>query len=242
MKRTLALVGMIAAVLIFSVESRAASERQIVVDALARMTPSVGALYSRNVSGDMKFLCSATAIGHEDGKTVILTAYHCLQKGVSYLVNFGDDRLRPLTVWKIPHYEVDEKERPRKYNQPLTDMAMFLMEGTDIPLTPAAPSSVMRPGEKIVTIGFPLGVSKITYEGIVAGYLNRPGSDQHGYILMQIFGAPGSSGSAVLDPHTGEIVGVLVSAIQAYSGLPVIFATPIDHVRYLIPVRNENGK
>jgi len=212
-----------------------ASEKKL-IDTFAKLKPSVGALYALQDGGDLRFLCSATAVGHEGDKTVILTAYHCVQKGVSYLIKFGDDKYRRLRVWKVPHYEIDGGKRG--YDEPATDMALFLLDGTDVPLVPLAKSSKVSEGTSLAMVGFPLGLSKTYYAGTVAGYFDRPGSDEYNYILLQIFGAPGSSGSAVVSITTGEIVGILVQARQRI-GLPVIFATPIDYAKYLkaIPSR-----
>ena len=201
------------------------------IDTFAKLKPSVGALYALEDDGDMRFLCTATAVDREGDATVLLTAYHCVRKGVSYLINFGDNQFRPLRVWQVPHYELGRDDR-RAYNEPETDMALFLMDSVDVPLIPMAKDSAMRDGEPLAMVGYPLGLSKISYQGTVAGYFDRPGSDEYNYILMQIFGAPGSSGSAVVRVDTGEIVGVLVQA-RSSRGLPVIFATPIDYRRYL---------
>lgn len=219
---------------------RAETEREALIETFAAVSPSVGALYALESDGDLKFLCTATAVDRHQGQTVILTAYHCLQRGVSYLINFGDNNLRPVTAWKIPHYEVNADAYPRAYGEPETDMALFLMAGADVPVAPlAATSGHLVYGAKLAIVGYPLGVSKIVYEGIVAGRFERPGNDMDNYILMQIFGAPGSSGSSVVDVATGEVVGVLVAARQAMTGLPVIFATPIDYRRYLLEVHAE---
>jgi S1-C subfamily serine protease len=239
MRKLLMIIGL-AVVLGWPPISVNAGERENIVSSFARLSPSVGALYAQEDGGNFTFLCSATAIDRKgENQTVILTAQHCLRKGVSYLINFGDNRMRGITAWKVPHYVVDEEEYPRAFNQPLTDMALFLMDGTDVPVVPMAGTKKMKPGEKIITLGYPLGVTKINYEGIVSGYFNRKGSDLFDYIMLQIFGAPGSSGSAIINLATGEVVGVLVQAKQGYVGLPVIFATPANHVKYLIPVRTE---
>lgn len=210
------------------------TEREVLIDTFARVSSSVGALYSLGTDGDMNFLCSATAIDHRHGRTVILTANHCVRKGVAYLINFGDNTFHPLRVWQVPHYEVDPKGSPRKYNEPATDIALFLMEGQSVPLVPLAPEGAEKslPGAKVAMVGFPLGVAKIRYEGIISGYLDRPGSEEFGYLLLQIFGAPGSSGSAVIQATTGLIIGVLVSA-RGRAGLPVIYATPTSYMRNL---------
>ena len=212
-----------------------ADERDDIISALAKASPSVGALYGQTANGDLKFLCTTTAMGRHEGRTVLLSAYHCLDKGVAYSVTFGDKQLRDATVWKIPHYEVDAQKHPRRYNEPLTDMALFLTPGTDVPVVALASPEYLRPGTRIVTVGFPLGVTKLNYEGTIAGRFDRAGTDQYNYLMLQVFGAPGSSGSAILNLR-GEIVAVLVSARQAQIGLPVVFATPIEYIEHLIPV------
>ncbi len=214
-----------------------ASERDDIKQAYARLAPSVAALYSLSDGGNISFLCSATAVDREGDSLVLLTAYHCVKRGVSYLVNFGDNQFHPVRVWQLPSYEVNAVKHPRAYGQPQADMALFLMDngGDDKPLIPMAESSIVETGSSLAMVGLPLGLAKISYEGSVAGYFDRPGSDEDGYVLLQIFGAPGSSGSAVLDIASGEIIGVLVQA-RGRTGLPVIFATPIDYIKYLIPV------
>ncbi len=216
--------------------AHAQTERQVLIETFARLAQSVGALYSLEDDGDLSFLCSATAVGKEGQATVILTAYHCVRKGVSYLINFGDNRFHSLRVWKIPHYELDKVKFPRAYNEPKTDMALFLMDGVAVPIIQTAEGAALTPGAKLAMVGFPLGLAKVRYEGIVSGYFDRPGSDDFNYLLLQIFGAPGSSGSAVVSVDSGKIIGVLVSGKQGRTGLPVIFATPIAYRRYLMIV------
>ena len=215
--------------------SSLAGERDKIIEALAKLQPSVGALYAQEENGDMKFLCSATAVGRNEKDTIILSANHCLRKGVSYLINFGDNKLRTIRVWKIPHYEVDKEKFPRRYNEPETDMALFLMPGDDIPIVPLANGESPVPGARVIMVGYPLGVAKIAYEGIVAGKFDRLGADFYGYLLLQIFGAPGSSGSSVINVDTGNVVGILVAA-KLNPGLPVIFATPIQYQEHLMHV------
>lgn len=221
--------------LLFNSSVRAAEAN--LIETFAQLSASVGALYALENDGDMAFLCSATAVGKEGNATVILTAYHCVRKGVAYLINFGDNQFRPLKVWQIPHYEVNSSKYPRAYSEPRTDMALFLMDSdVDVPVVDMAESVVAIPGTKVAMVGFPLGLAKIGYEGIISGSFNRPGSDDDKYLLLQIFGAPGSSGSAVVSLETGEVVGVLVAGRSGRAGLPVVFATPIDYRRYLMPV------
>lgn len=219
----------------------AKTERETLIQTFATLSKSVGALYALESGGTLRFLCSATAVGREGTATVILTAYHCVQKGVSYLITFGDNQFHSLSVWQIPHYEVDKTKSPRAYNEPETDMALFLMDNGNMPIIEMADGDTPTTGSKVAMVGYPLGVAKISYEGIVAGLLKRPGSDMHGYLLMQIFGAPGSSGSAVVSAKTGKVIGVLVAAKGSGTGLPVIYTTPINYRKYLSVVPGAPG-
>jgi len=205
-----------------------------VISLFAEAKKSTGALYKQHDDGSLQFLCSVTAIGKHEGATVLLTAYHCVNRGVSYRVTVDGENYKAARVWKIPGYAIDSEKFPRGYSEPRVDMAMFLSDTLDVPVSKVSEAGGrLSEGTPLAMMGFPLGQAKIAYSGQVAGYFDRPGNDNDGYQLLQIFGAPGSSGSAVRDATTGEIVSVLVSAVQGGAGLPVIFATPIDYSRYL---------
>lgn len=219
-----------------------ATERQKLIETFSNVSASVGALYALESDGDMAYLCTGTAVGTYNDKTIIITAYHCIKKGVSYLINFGDNTFHSLGVWKIPRYEINSIKYPRAYNEPKTDIALFLLDKSNIPIVSLANNGRLITGSKIAMVGFPLGLAKISYEGTVAGYLDRPGSAQYNYMLLQIFGAPGSSGSAIISVDTGQIVAILVSGQSSRTGLPVIFAVPIDYLKYLRIVPGADGE
>ena len=208
------------------------------VDLFARISPAVGALYVQGANGDLGFLCTTTAIAQDAEKVVLLTANHCVSKDAAYSITFDGKRFYGARVWKIPHEDLDANKYPRTFGEPKTDLAFFVIDETVPALTPIPLGSDigMVSGKQIVVVGFPLGVAKISYAGTIAGRFNRPGSDSDGYLLIQSFGAPGSSGSAIVDAETGQIVGVLVSARQAAVGLPVIFVTPISYQKFLIEI------
>ena len=198
---------------------------------------SVGALYAQGDGGSLNFNCTATAVERREGKIVILTAFHCATRGTSYLISFNRRTFYPLQLWKIPHEEIDAQRFPRTHNQPKTDMAMFVMEDDPrVTIIPIGDDAGLKPGQKIIMVGYPLGITKTHYEGIVAGRLEKPGADSHGYVVLQIFGAPGSSGTAVIDRETKTVVGVLTGGAQAIVGTPVLFATPISYRKYLMEV------
>ncbi len=207
------------------------------VELFRRISPAVGALYAQNQQGSLEFNCTVTATDKIGDATALITASHCVTKGVSYLVTFDGRRFYNARVWKLPPEEADPKKYTRPPGVPETDMAYFLIEEKlTLPTVNRATHSAVEPGQRIVNIAYPLGISKTRYEGIISGRFDRPGANQNGYLLLQVFGAPGSSGSAIINADTGEIVGVLVSAMQRQIGLPVIFATPIEYEHYLVEV------
>lgn len=223
-------VGLIAAV----VGVAFPGEQDTLISAFSKLAPSVGALYAQTEEGSLAFNCTVTAVDRtSNGDTLVLTARHCVSKGTSYLVSFNGREMHPARVYKLPKEEIDPQAHRRRYNEPAVDMALFAVSGANVPLTTLGSDANARPGTRVLVVGFPLGVAKINYEGLVAGRLNRPGADNDGYLLLQSWGAPGSSGSAVVDATSGEVIGVLVAGKQGAIGLPVIFATPISYQSYL---------
>src|SRR6516162_9462956 len=79
-------------------------------------------------------------------------------------------------------------------------------------------SDALKVGQKLVTIGSPLGLQNTISEGIVSGL-------RDGVIQMSDPISPGSSGGAVFDRY-GKVVGISVSGITA--GQNLNFAVPIN--------------
>ncbi len=199
------------------------------------MEPSVGALFKRHDDGSMQFMCSVTAIDTHDGMTVFLTAFHCVRRNTSYAITMDGLSFTPAFVHSIPGYELDSDEYPRGYQEPEADIATFTAP-IDAPLQTVADGGARPTGHPVAMMGFPLGQAKLGSTGIVSGTYDRLGEDIHGYLALQIFGAPGSSGSAVIDLESGEIVAVLSQASQARAGLPNIWAVPVDYLDVLVEV------
>jgi len=200
----------------------------------AGISPSVAALYAQTADGSLRFLCSTTAVEKQETRVLLLTAFHCVDKDVAYMVSFDGKQFYSARVWSLPRWEVDERGK-KSYGTPHVDMAFFSIEvPLDVKVIPMADDSQIKAGHPIVMVGYPLGVTKVSYNGIISGRLERPGAGLNGYMTMQIFGSPGSSGSSVIDQETGKIIGVLVSAKQDSVGLPVIFATPASYRRYML--------
>jgi S1-C subfamily serine protease len=205
------------------------------VEVFAGIKPSVAALYAQKHDGSLQFLCSTTAVEKQEKRVLLLTAFHCVDKDVAYLVSFDGKQFYSARVWSLPRWKVDETKHKKGYGVPDVDMAFFSVElPLEVKVIPMVDDSEIQAGHPIVMVGYPLGVTKISYNGIISGRLDKPGDSYNGYMTMQIFGSPGSSGSSVVDQETGKIIGVLVSASQAGSGLPVIFATPASYHKYML--------
>lgn len=206
-------------------------------EAFRKLSPSVGALYVQETSGNLQYNCTVTAVGRYEKATVVLTAFHCVEKGQAYLVTFDGRQFYGARVWKLPRWHVDDVKFKKKWGEPDVDMALFLLDNvSSIAIVALGDDQSIQFGERIVTVGFPLGITKTRYEGIIAGRLDKLGADRHGYLILQIFGAPGSSGTSVVSLKTGKVLGVLVGASQSSVGLPVIYATPLQYQTYLMEV------
>lgn len=216
----------------------APAKAQDLVAAFQRISPSIGALYSQSEDGTLRFNCTVTVVEKNAARSVLVTAYHCMRKDIAYMVTFDGRRFYSARVWMIPHDELDKQKYPRHYGEPKTDMTLLVVdEPVEAEPVPLAETSSVPSGRRIVVVGFPLGVTKVHYEGIVSGKIDRSGSDLHGYVILQTFGSPGSSGSAVIDVEARAIVAVLIGGAQSpFSGMPVLFATPVEYRKYLLEV------
>ena len=202
-------------------------------DAFAVLSQSVGALYQKDGNGNLAFSCTVTVVAHEMTHSVLLTAGHCASRNTSYAISLDGARFYGVRPWKLSKAALDPKFH-RPYREPEVDIALLVTdEVLPVPAVSFAEGYTALPGTEVLMVGFPLGVTKVRYAGIIAGQLDQPGSDQHTYLILQIFGAPGNSGSAIVDRLSGKIAGVLSAGKQDRAGLPVIFAVPA-HYRTLL--------
>lgn len=228
----------VALLMVYAVSANADDE---LAKAFKAVAPSVGALYTIDDGGDMKFICTATAVESEEEESVFLSAGHCARDNQAYLISFNGSTFHKVRVWKVPP-EIKDRNYKRPFGEPRVDMAFFKsIEKLDIKTISIEEEKVVVAGHDVITLGYPLGVTKVGYSGTVAGIYTRLG-ELNGYIMLQIFGAPGSSGSAIIDPQTNRIVGVLVSGKQGRAGLPVIFATPMKYNNLLVSVDEDKEK
>jgi serine protease Do len=130
---------------------------------------------------------------------------------------------------------------------PLTDLAVIKVEGTNLPSVPWGNSTELRPGETVLAFGNPFGFRFTVTRGIVSA-LNRPNPDSSDprkpgqFIQTDAAINQGNSGGPLVDVH-GEVVGIntfLISPSGAFSGMG--FAIPTQIVKPTVETLIKYGK
>jgi serine protease Do len=130
---------------------------------------------------------------------------------------------------------------------PLTDLAVIKVDGTNLPSAPMGDSTKLRPGQSVLAFGNPLGFRFTVTRGIVSA-LNRPNpfaEDRRApgeFIQTDAAINPGNSGGPLVNAH-GEVIGIntfLVSESGAFSGMG--FAIPTQIVRPTVESLMRYGK
>ncbi len=130
---------------------------------------------------------------------------------------------------------------------PLTDLAVIKVDGTNLPNAPWGNSTSLRPGQTVLAFGNPFGFRFTVTRGIVSG-LNRPnpfsknGRAPGSFIQTDAAINPGNSGGPLVDAR-GEVIGIntfLVSNSDSFSGMG--FAIPSQIVRPTVEALIRDGK
>ncbi len=142
----------------------------------------------------------------------------------------------------------DRRVLPAKLvgRDPLTDLAVLKINGSNFPSVPWGDSTKLRPGQTVLAFGNPLGFRFSVTRGIVSA-LNRqnPSEDRRKpgeFIQTDAAINQGNSGGPLVDAR-GEIVGIntfLISPSGAFSGMG--FAIPTQIVRPTVDQLIRNGK
>lgn len=123
---------------------------------------------------------------------------------------------------------------------PDVDLAAIRVQGVlgSVPVVPLPDSVSARPGDPIVTIGFPLGTDlpmrsasedPIIRTTLTAGTISKALPDR---LQIDGYGARGASGSPIFDAR-GALLGVLYSG-EAGSEGRIIYAVPVSYVSALL--------
>lgn len=128
---------------------------------------------------------------------------------------------------------------------PLTDLAVVLIKGKDLPYSPLGDSSKLQIGESVIAIGNALGLEggPTVTVGVVSA-LNRSIEDPSGVALNDLIQTdaainPGNSGGPLVSLR-GEVVGLNTAIIPSAQGIG--FAIAINSVRPIAKELLEKGK
>ena len=130
---------------------------------------------------------------------------------------------------------------------PLTDLAVIKVNGTNLPSVPWGNSAGLHPGQTVLAFGNPYGYRFTVTRGIISA-LNRPNPDPSDrrkpgeFIQTDAAINPGNSGGALVDAR-GELIGIntfLISSSGSFSGMG--FAIPSQIVQPTVETLIRDGK
>ena len=162
----------------------------------------------------------------------IVTNNHVVDGAVDINVTLNDRRILPAKLIGT---------------DPLTDLAVIKVAGTNLPNAPWGNSTALRPGQTVLAFGNPFGFRFTVTRGIVSG-LNRPNpfsrDRRHPGSFIQTDAAinHGNSGGPLVNAR-GEVIGIntfLISSSDSFSGMG--FAIPSQIVRPTVEALIRDGK
>lgn len=162
----------------------------------------------------------------------IVTNNHVVDGAVDIRVTMSDRRVFPAKLIGA---------------DPLTDLAVIKIDGSNLESLPLGDSTQLRPGQTVLAFGNPLGFRFSVTRGIVSA-LNRPNPDLSNrrkpgeFIQTDAAINPGNSGGPLVDAR-GEVIGIntfLISESGAFSGMG--FAIPARIVKPTVEALMKNGK
>ncbi|MFY9647177.1 MAG: Do family serine endopeptidase [Terriglobales bacterium] len=130
---------------------------------------------------------------------------------------------------------------------PLTDLAVIKIDGSNFPSVPFGNSANLHPGQTVLAFGNPYGYRFTVTRGIISA-LNRPNPDASDrrkpgeFIQTDAAINPGNSGGALVDAR-GELIGIntfLISNSGSFSGMG--FAIPTQIVQPTVETLIRDGK
>ena len=162
----------------------------------------------------------------------IITNNHVIDGATDIRVTLSDRRILPAKLIGA---------------DPLTDLAVIKIEGSNFPNIPLGDTSQLHPGQSVLAFGNPFGFRFTVTRGIVSA-LNRPNpysDDAHKpgqYIQTDAAINPGNSGGPLVNAR-GEVVGIntfLISPSGSFSGMG--FAIPTQIVQPTVDSLVRYGK
>jgi S1-C subfamily serine protease len=157
----------------------------------------------------------------------ILTAYHVVAGDAPLTVQFHDGSSAPATIAQA---------------QPERDLAIIKVARLPSGIEPAVLSGGVRPGDQVMAIGSPFGLTASFSSGIVSATGRNfvvQETNQFLQNMIQFDAAvnPGSSGGPLID-RNGRVVGIVSGIINPANDRVFIgigFAVPIESASGIIP-------
>lgn len=159
----------------------------------------------------------------------IVTNFHVIDQAAQIRVRMSSEEEYEATVVGV---------------DPDTDLALLKIDtSTRLPTVPLGESRRMRPGDYVIAIGSPLGLSHSVTAGIISAVGRRDlpieGHTHQGqFIQTDAPINPGNSGGPLINMY-GEVIGVNTAVNRHGQGIS--FAIPIDTVKTLLPQLKERG-
>jgi len=162
----------------------------------------------------------------------IITNNHVVDGATDIKVTMSDRRILPAKLIGT---------------DPLTDLAVIKVEGSNFPNIPLGDSSQLHPGQTVLAFGNPFGFRFTVTRGIVSA-LNRPNPDNSDarkpgeFIQTDAAINPGNSGGPLVNAR-GEVIGIntfLISPSGSFSGMG--FAIPTQIVQPTVDSLIRYGK
>ncbi len=148
-----------------------------------------------------------------DGK--IATNYHVIDKATSGTVTLSNS-----AIYNIDY--VLGYSKPKDFGD--KDLAIIKINATNLPVCALGDSDKVQVGDKVVTIGNPLGIQNVVSEGIVSKIWET------GLIQITAPISPGNSGGPLFN-MSGEVVGI--NTFQSTVGQNLNFALPINWLKQI---------
>lgn len=226
-------------------------------DTIARVKPSIVAVGTFERTRSPQFQFRGTGFAVADG-TIIVTNAHVLPEAL-------DDANAEVVAILLPgpgNDSAQAREAKRLAVDASSDLALLKIDGAPLPPLKLRDSSTVREGQYVLMTGFPIGavlgpypathrgmISSITPIAIPQGnaselksaVVRRLTSGSFKVFQLDATAYPGSSGSPIYDPDTGEVLGIVnmvlvkgtkEAALSHPSG--ITYAVPSSHLEALL--------
>jgi hypothetical protein len=179
-----------------------------------------------------EYLCTVTAFRKVTGGYLLIGAGHC-EWGNSYFAEYFvtseiDGELQPVTLLT----------RPENMLLDVDYAVYFYPTKLTIPVIPLGNEADEHIGSKTISVSFPLAATKILARAeIVSNIITtekmiQAGPDKYkvnGFFLVNEIGNHGSSGSTIVSVDSHKIIGLLISAMDGVTSMP-LFIQPITPI------------